>query len=54
MIYTLLERSSDIVGIVGVSLLLMAYYLLSINKITSQHKKYQLLNLCGAIFQFPA
>jgi uncharacterized membrane protein len=39
---------SDTVGIIGVILLLIAYYLLSTNRMSSQSLTYQLYNLIGA------
>lgn len=39
----------DIVGWIGASLILIAYYLISNKKLTSNNKKYQLLNLTGAL-----
>ncbi len=50
MILSLLEKSSDTVGIMGVVLLLIAYYLLSTGKMSPHSLRYQLLNLSGAIF----
>lgn len=49
MLIDILAKSSDAVGICGVTLLLTAFFLLSTNRITAQHLKYQVLNLCGAI-----
>ncbi len=40
---------ADIVGIVGVGLTLLAYFLLQIDSITSTGRKYSLLNLVGAV-----
>lgn len=40
----------EIIGWVGAIFVLLAYILLSINKISSKGKMYQLLNLFGAIF----
>lgn len=39
----------NIIGIVGVSLIIIAYLLLQLNKIKSDEIKYPLLNLIGAI-----
>lgn len=50
MILEILAKSSDAVGIIGVILLLIAYYLLSTNKMSSQSLSYQYYNLFGAIF----
>ncbi len=49
MLLHLLEKSSDGVGIIGVVLLLIAYYLLSTNKMSAQELNYQLLNFIGAV-----
>ncbi|HEX4044127.1 MAG TPA: hypothetical protein VHZ76_00495 [Gammaproteobacteria bacterium] len=38
------------IGIVGVILLLIAYYLLNINKLSAFSLTYQVLNLLGALF----
>jgi predicted membrane protein len=40
----------DVIGMTGVFLLIIAYFLLSTNRMSSQSLKYQLLNLIGAIF----
>lgn len=40
----------DFVGIIGVSLVLLAYYLLQIGSIKGEDYLYSLLNLCGATF----
>lgn len=48
MIVELFEKSADTVGIIGVIFLLLAYFLLSTNKISSQSLSYQLYNLFGA------
>lgn len=50
MIINILSQSADVVGIVGVVVLLIAYYLLSTDKISSQSFGYQISNLLGAIF----
>ena len=42
-------KAADTVGIFGVIVLLIAYYLLSIDKLSSQTFKYQLANLFGAL-----
>jgi membrane-bound ClpP family serine protease len=49
VILDILAKISDAVGIMGVIILLIAYYLLSINKMSSQSTTYQLCNLIGAI-----
>ena len=41
-------KSADAVGIIGVILLLISYYLLSVNKLSSQTIRYQLLNFFGS------
>lgn len=48
MIIESLAKTADIVGIVGVVFLLLAYFLVSTNRISSQDLKYQLLNFTGA------
>ena len=48
MIIDLLEKNSDTVGIIGVILVLLAYFLINTNKMTSLNLSYQLLNLTGA------
>lgn len=48
MLIDLLEKSSDIVGVIGVILVLIAFFLLSTNKMSSQSLSYQLYNLTGA------
>jgi len=48
MIYDFLAKTADIVGISGVALLLVAYFLLSTDKLSSQSLRYQLCNLIGA------
>lgn len=39
----------DIIGLIGVSLVLMAFGLLNMNKVTSHHLAYQFLNLIGSV-----
>lgn len=48
MLIDLLEKSSDTVGVIGVILVLIAFFLLSTNKMNSQSLSYQLYNLIGA------
>lgn len=50
MLIELLDKSSDTVGLIGVILLLIAYYLLSVNKMSAMSYSYQILNLLGAVF----
>lgn len=50
MLIELLEKSSNPIGIFGVILLLIAYFLLSTNRMSSQSLSYQLYNLFGAVF----
>ena len=40
----------NVVGITGVVLLLIAYYFLNINRLSSESMTYQLLNMFGALF----
>lgn len=49
MIYELLEKASNTVGLLGVCLLLIAYFLLSTNRMSAQSISYQLYNLAGAV-----
>ena len=49
MIIQFLESISDIAGIIGVILLLIVYFLLSTNRISSKQISYQLFNLIGAL-----
>lgn len=48
MIYEWLAKSSDYIGIIGVTILLIAYFQLSTNRISSQSMHYQLFNFIGA------
>jgi len=41
---------SDLIGMVGVSLVLIAFSLLNLNKLTSHHMIYQMMNLIGSVF----
>ncbi len=50
MLLEMLEKSSDAIGIIGVILLLISYFLLSTNKMSSQSLSYQLSNCIGALF----
>ena len=45
----LLARIPDAIGLFGVVLLLIAYYLLSVNKMSADSISYQMYNLIGAI-----
>ncbi len=45
---SIFAQLADIVGIIGVSLVLLAYYLLSTHRLTAHAMKYQLLNFSGA------
>lgn len=49
MIYDILAKTADPVGISGVVVLLTAYFLLSTNRLSSQSLKYQFCNLFGAV-----
>ena len=49
MIYSFLRSISNFVGIIGVVLQLAAYYLLSINRLSSQAFIYSLFNMLGAL-----
>jgi hypothetical protein len=40
----------DLIGMVGVTLVLLAFGLLNINKLTSLSMTYQIMNLTGSIF----
>jgi len=48
MVIEFLSKISDIVGISGVILVLVAYFLLTTNRISSQSLCYQLYNFLGA------
>jgi hypothetical protein len=43
------DEFSNAVGIVGVGFLILAYFLLSTNRLSAQSLKYQLFNLVGAL-----
>lgn len=45
-------NASDVIGMVGVSMILFAYYQLSVDKLRSHHLSYQLLNLFGSLMIF--
>lgn len=45
-----MEIFSQIIGWVGTFLIVLAYFLVSNNKISADSKRYQLINLFGAIF----
>jgi hypothetical protein len=47
--FMVLAQYADYVGIIGVFLLLLAYCLLTMSKITAQSFKYQLLNFFGSL-----
>jgi hypothetical protein len=47
---TFLSSISDAIGIIGVILLLMAFFLLNTNKLLPAHLSYQALNFVGAGF----
>lgn len=44
-----METLSEIIGLVGVALIVLAYFLISAEKISSKSTKYHILNLVGAI-----
>jgi predicted membrane protein len=48
MIIDFFKEISDTIGIIGVVLLLLVYFLLSTNRISSKQMAYQLFNLAGA------
>lgn len=39
----------DTVGLIGVFLILVAYFLLQVEKLSSDDLRYPILNLCGAL-----
>ncbi|OGT37061.1 MAG: hypothetical protein A3F12_00965 [Gammaproteobacteria bacterium RIFCSPHIGHO2_12_FULL_38_14] len=45
-----LQHSANIIGIVGVIFVLIAFFLLNMNKLAAKHLSYQLLNFFGASF----
>ena len=49
MTYNFLRGLSNLVGVVGVILQLTAYYLLSINRLSSQAFLYSFYNMMGAL-----
>lgn len=46
----MLEKLSDVIGISGVLMVLVSYYLLNVGKISSASMVYLWLNLIGSIF----
>lgn len=44
-----LENISDIIGLVGVTLMLTAYFLINIHRMTVKSLKYQFLNFFGSL-----
>lgn len=44
-----LAHFSDAIGLVGVSLVLLAYYMLNTNRLTALNLSYQCLNLFGSM-----
>jgi hypothetical protein len=52
MIYDFFAKTADYVGLSGVTMLIVAYFLLNTSKMTAESMKYQLCNLIGAIFIF--
>lgn len=47
--YDLLEKIADPIGLIGVLIILIAYFLLSIDKWSAMTIKYQSINLVGAL-----
>lgn len=45
-----MELFSDIIGTLGAIILLLAYYLLQVEKITAEKYQYHSMNLVGAVF----
>ena len=45
-------NAPDIIGMVGVGLILFAYYQLSVDKLQSHDISYQLMNLIGSVMIF--
>jgi hypothetical protein len=45
----LIEQASNTIGIIGVILVLIAYYLLNTDKINALDMRYLLLNLIGSV-----
>lgn len=48
MIMQWINNLSDYIGLVGVALLLIAFYLLNINRLSAKHLGYQILNFLGS------
>ena len=49
MLEIFLEKIPDVIGLFGVSMLLLVYFLLNTDKLLAVSLKYQLLNLIGAV-----
>ncbi len=49
MLQTLISYIPDLIGLAGVIVILIAYYLLNMGKLSAFSLKYQWLNLLGAI-----
>lgn len=45
----MIARFSDVIGLIGVSCILLAYYLLNTDRLNALNLSYQLLNLSGSI-----
>lgn len=41
---------SDLIGLLGVTIILISYFLLQIDRLSSKSSMYSMLNLVGAIF----
>lgn len=45
----MINIAADVVGIIGVGMIVLAYFLLSSERLTSQDRRYHLLNFVGAV-----
>ena len=50
MVVNIFAKCADIIGVIGVIFMLIAYYLLNLNRMSANSMNYQLLNFFGAIF----
>lgn len=48
MLIEFLTKTADVIGIIGVFLLLLSYFLLNTERMSSKSMRYQLLNFFGA------
>ncbi|OGT42994.1 MAG: hypothetical protein A3F42_05620 [Gammaproteobacteria bacterium RIFCSPHIGHO2_12_FULL_37_34] len=48
MLFQILAKISDVIGLIGVTLMLIAYFMINTHKMTVKQLSYQLLNFVGA------